>query len=461
MQSAQFKILLVAFVGAFMALLDATIVNIAFPDIRASFSEAKLADLSWILNGYNVVFASLMIPMGRLADRVGRKRVYLAGIATFVAASAACAVANSVELLVAARVVQAIGAAALVPTSVSLLLAAFSVERRSLVINGWGAVAAVATASGPAIGGLLIDASSWRLVFLVNIPIGLTALAIGLRSLEESNDPNAKRSDVVSASLLTTALFLLALAIVKGGDWGWLSAPTLATFIGSAALGVLFYFRNGRVDSQIFEYEIFQNRAFAVGTVGTLIFAIGFYALLLCNVLFLTSIWHYSVIEAGLALTPAPLVAAIFALLGGRLAQRYGYTRVIVPGTVVFAGGAFWLVAVLGDSPEYVSQWLPAAVMSGIGTGLAFPTLGTAAVQLLRDDVFATGSAINSTARQIGAVLGVSLLIVIVSEATSLTAHGWFIKGWTMCAVASLVAGAVASGLGWTRMQKIEQIRPS
>src|ERR671936_142313 len=211
MTQRKWQVLAVTSVAVFMGFLDVTIVNIAFPDIRASFADTSLAGLSWILTAYNIVFAALLVPAGRLADRVGRRRMFLVGLGVFVAASAACGLAPSVPALGAARAVQAAGAAALVPTSLALLLPEFPLEKRATATALWGATGAVAAATGPSLGGLLVDAVGWRAVFFVNLVIGLAALVPARRLLRESRgEARAPLADVAGTVLLVAGLGLLS-----------------------------------------------------------------------------------------------------------------------------------------------------------------------------------------------------------------------------------------------------------
>src|SRR3954469_16901384 len=214
-------VLAVVSAAVFMASLDLFVVNVAFPDIEQQFGGTSLANLSWILNGYTIVFASLLVPLGRAADRLGRKRFFIGGLLLFVLSSALAATAPSVEALVAARVVQAVGAAALMPTSLALLLAEIPLQKRAAAIGIWAATGGIAAAAGPPLGGLLVEAS-WRWVFLINVPIGLAAAFAATRVLRESRDPEeAARADSLGAALLTAAVGALALGLVKAPDWGW------------------------------------------------------------------------------------------------------------------------------------------------------------------------------------------------------------------------------------------------
>ena len=216
----RWKVLLVTAVAVFMAFLDVTIVNIAFPSIRADFASSSLADLSWVLNAYNIVFAALLVPAGRLADLLGRRRLFFWGLALFMLASCLCGLALSVWMLVGARVVQAAGAAVLVPTSLGLLLPEFPVERRASATALWGAVGGVAAATGPSLGGLLIDWADWRVVFFVNLAFGLAAWVPARRLLRETRDPDRGAvPDAVGIALLAGGVGLVSLAIVEAPDW--------------------------------------------------------------------------------------------------------------------------------------------------------------------------------------------------------------------------------------------------
>src|SRR5919197_6608440 len=227
----RWKVLLVTAVAVFMGFLDVTIVNIAFPDIRESFPDSSLAGLSWVLNAYNIVFAALLVPAGRVADIVGRRRLFFVGLLTFLVASVLCGVASSVPMLVAARVLQAAGGAILVPTSLGLLLPEFPIEQRATATALWGATGAVAAATGPSLGGVLVNATNWRLVFFVNIPIGVAALVPARGLLREMKQEGGKLPDALGTLLLTAGVAAVLLGLVKGPDWGWGDARTVSSLI--------------------------------------------------------------------------------------------------------------------------------------------------------------------------------------------------------------------------------------
>jgi EmrB/QacA subfamily drug resistance transporter len=438
----------IACMGAFLAFLDATIVNIAFPDISSSFSGSGRDLLSWVLDGYFVVIAALLVPAGGLADRFGHKRVFLAGVATFTAASLLCAVAPSLELLIAFRVVQGVGAAMIAPTSLALVLDSFPPERRAAGVGLWGAAAAAAAAIGPTLGGALVELSDWRLVFLVNLPLGAAILLAGRRLLPARPPADSRLPDLPGALLLALGLAAVTLGIVEGNDWGWTSAATLGCFAATAALLGAVVYRSRRHPRPIVEPALFADRAFSIGNLGTLLFAAAFFSLILGNVLFLTSVWGYTIFHAGLATLPGPLLSTIVAGPAGKLADRFGHRAVIVPGTLFFAAGVMVLRSA-GAEPDYLGLWLPGACLTGIGIGLAFPTLGSASVRDIGDDRFATASAVNAAFRQVGAVLGTAILVAIVGEPLSLPeALDVSNAGYMFAVLASLAAGAVVLGLG-------------
>jgi EmrB/QacA subfamily drug resistance transporter len=453
----RWKVLLVTSVAVFMGFLDVTIVNIAFPDIEASFPGTSLAGLSWILNAYNIVFAALLVPAGRLSDRLGRRRMFFVGVWTFLAASAACGLAPSVEVLVAARVVQAAGAAILVPTSLALLLPEFPLEQRATATALWGATGGIAAATGPALGGVLVNATSWRWVFFVNLAIGLPALIPARRLLRESRDPNpGPLTDILGIVLLVAGVGLLSLGIVKGHDWGWSSAPVVASIAAAALALTVFVVRSARHPAPVIDLGLLRVRSFAVANAGVFLFALGFYAVLLANILFLTGVWGWSVLRAGVAVTPGPLMAALSAPVGGRLADRFGQRVVALPGGLLFAAGCVVFATATGATPHYASEFLPATLLTGTGVGLSFAAWGSAAVAELPPSRFATGSAISATSRQIGAVLGIAVLVAVIGTPRPEDAVATFHTAWVLMAIPSAAAGVLALALGRVRARNPE-----
>ncbi len=434
--------------GSFLAFLDTTIVNVSFPSISASFPEADRSELSWILDAYFIVIAALLIPAGALADRYGRKRVFLGSVALFIAASLACAVAPSVEALVVGRVIQGAGAAVIATVSMALILPEFPPERRAAGVGIWGAAAALAAALGPPLGGVLTELADWRLIFLVNLPLGALVLVAGRRGLVESRDERVKRlPDPLGAGLVIAGLGLLALGIVEGEAWGRSSLRVIASLVAGVGMLGLLAWRCTWHERPMVDPALFRIPSFRAGNLGMLLFAVAFFATILGNILFLTSVWEYSALEAGFATVPGPLATAIVAGPAGKLADRFGHRAVIVPGALIYAVGLMGLRST-GADPDYLGTWLPAMVLTGVGIGLAFPNLGAAAVRDIPPSLFNRASAVSSAFRQFGAVLGTALLVAIVGQPESLEAAlGASDIAYVFAAIAGLLAGAVALAL--------------
>jgi len=446
------RVLLVSSFGAFLAFLDATIVNVAFPSIRESFPDTTIGELSWVLNAYNIVFAASLILCGRLTDIVGRRRSFVAGVAVFTIASALCGLAPSVELLILARVVQAFGAAMLVPASLALVIAAFPAERRAHAIGVWGASAAVAAGVGPPIGGALVELGDWRWAFLVNLPFGLVAVWAARHQLVESRAPGRRTMpDLVGAALLVASLALLNLGIVKGADWGWASPQVLGSFLAAAVALVLFVVSSRRHRQPMLDPMLLRLRSFDLGSAATVAAGFGFYAYLLTNVLWLQYVWGYDVLRAGLALVPGAIVAALVAARLGPLADRYGYRVFVVPGALVWAAAYLWYHQRVGLEPAFWAEWMPGQVLSGIGVGATLPLLGSATLAAVPGGRYATASAVVSSARQLGGVLGIAILVVIIGDPSRSTVVASLHEGWVLSIVAFVVVAVLALPLGRIR----------
>jgi len=455
-------VLAICSLGVFMAFVDATIVNIAFPDIAQSFPATDIAALSWVLNAYNIVFAAFLVAAGRIADLIGRRRVFLAGILVFTGASGLCGAASSVEMLVFFRVLQAIGAALLVPASLGLVLQAFPVERRAHAVALLSAVAALAAGVGPSLGGFLVSAESWRLVFLVNLPLGVIAFVLSRKALVESREPGRRRlPDLLGTLVFAVAIATLVLAVVQGDSWGWTSPETLASFALAAALGTFFVWRSSRHRSPVIDLDLLRHRTFAVANAMTIVAAAGFFGYTLVNVLYLVGVWQYSILEAGLAITPGPLVAVVVAGPSSKLAERVGHRPVLVAGGLIWGAAVYWFVQRVGLTPDYVGEWLPGMIMLGLGAGILFPNLSGAAVASAPGEAFATATGINSVARQLGAALGVALVVAILGTPGPAEVAAAFDSAWAFCAACLAVAGLGCLAIGSLRGEDAVAKSPS
>ncbi|MCW2495086.1 MFS transporter [Jatrophihabitans sp.] len=442
-------ILAVLSLAAFMASLDVFIVNVAFDKIGESFHGSSISDVSWVLNAYAIFYAALLVPLGRLADKVGRKQMFLLGMGLFTAASVACAAAPGLWWLVAFRVLQAAGAAALTPTSLGLLLAAVPAEKRLAYVRIWSAVAGIAAAAGPVLGGLLVTAS-WRWVFLVNLPVGIVAIIAARRIVPDSRDSAVtKVPDAVGAGLLTLGVGALALAIVKGGGWGWGSADTVVAFVAAVALLAGFVWRAEHHPVPVVEPDLYRVRTFAAANLAMITFSIGFAAYLLMMVLWMQNVWHWSTITTGLAVAPGPAMVPGVALIAQRLSRRLPAGVLAALGCLAFAGGVALTLSVIGPhSSSYASESLPGQLLVGIGVGLALPTLLSSATVDLPPHRTSTGSGVINMTRQLGFVLGVSVAVAILgTPSTYLSAHTAFVHGWWAIVGVELVAAVASLGL--------------
>jgi EmrB/QacA subfamily drug resistance transporter len=423
---------------AFMAQLDLFIVNVALPVIGRSYAGSSLSGLSWVLNAYAIIFAALLVPAGRLADHFGRRRFLLAGVAVFTLASAACAAAPTLGVLVAARAAQAVGAALIVPTSLGLLYPAFPKRQHAKVVGIWASVAAVAGTAGPPVGGLLVEAS-WRWIFLINVPIGVATLLAGLRVLPEVRAAVGSRlPDFASSVLVLASVTLLVLGTVQGPSWGWGSARTVSLLAVAALVIGATVLRTLRHPHALIERDLFTSRPFTGASVALFVFFIGFAIFLLSVVLFLQGEWHYSVVESGLAIAPGPATAAVFAVNAGRIQARFGRLVPALAGTLFMAVAAGYWMLFTGSGPDYAAGFLPGLFAGGISAGLTQAPL-FAAAGTLPPDRATTGSAVLNMARQVGSAVGVAVVVVILGTGAAHTVAE-FHHVWAAEAVAGLVA---------------------
>ncbi|WP_227979262.1 MFS transporter [Nocardia spumae] len=434
--------------AGFIAFLDSTIVNIAFPSIHADFSSWSLESLSWIMNIYNIVFAALLIPAGRYADRFGRKLSFVVGLSVFAVTSLMCAVAPDGLFLIVFRGFQAVGAALIVPSALALLLPSFPENRRGVAVSLFAATAALAAGIGPALGGFLIDIADWRLVFAVNVPIGILTVVAAVLWLDEAKEAGGRRNpDGIAVVCSAGGFGLIALGIVKGNDWGWTDWRTAAALLAGVVLILVVARRCATHPAPLIEPRILADRTVAVASASTFVFAAAFYAYLLTNVLFLTSVWHYSTLRAGLAMTPAPLFSTLAARPAGLLYDRFG-GRFIASTGAVLVGAGLLCYALLADAhADFPVGWLPGAIISGIGVGLVWPSLATGSVQGVTGERFATATAFNSALRQLGGVLGVAACVSYLSAQVGSNPLDSFHDIWLGAAVVCVVAAVIAVGL--------------
>jgi len=447
------QILVIVCAGVVMASLDLFIVNVALPQIARDLHEPSLGTLSWVLNGYAIIYAALLVLFGRLADQRNRKAGFLLGVAVFTAGSAACGAAASVPMLIAFRLVQAAGAALLTPTSLSLVLASYPAERRGGAVRAWTAAGGMAAALGPVIGGLLV-AASWRWVFFVNVPIGLAALLIGWRKLPDVAGHPGPRPDALSALLVTIGVGGLALGLVRGDAWGWGSARTVGVLVAAGVFLGLFALHCLRHRNPLVPPQLFRVRAFSGASLAMLLFSVAFGAMLLSSVLWLQDAWGWSALKTGFGVAPGPIMVPLFTfLVTGRVLVRYGAAVVIATGSAVFAAGNVWWAIAVHSQPDYL-MILPGMLLTGIGVGLTLPSLMSTAASSLPPPSFATGSAVVNMLRQVGFAVGVAMVVAVLGSPHGAAAELVAFRN-VRYATAAVAAGAALAavtlrrGSGW------------
>ncbi|MFG2319625.1 MFS transporter [Streptomyces tendae] len=443
-------LLAVTCLGQFMVLLDNTIVGAALPDMQESL-HTQLTGLQWIVDAYVLLVAMLLLSGGVFADRFGRKRVYLTGVAVFTVASLLCSFAPSLGWLVAGRVLQGIGAAALSPASLALLAAAHPVpQERIRAIGLWAGISGVGLAAGPVAGGVLTDAFGWPAIFLVNLPIGVVLVLVGLRHLGESRNPGAPAIDVPGTALSVLAVGVLTYGLIEGGARGWTSPVILGSFATAVILLAAFVAVEARRDAPMLPLRLLRQRLFTVSN--TAMVVVGF--ALMGSSFFFSQFFVYvqgsSILRAGLQTLPVSVAMVIVSPYAGRLAARYGFRIVVTAGLALAALGLLALGTVHADT-GYANVWWRLG-LAGAGFALAMSPLTGAAIQAVSPQEGGLASGISSTTRQIGAVLGVAVLGAVVR--TRQSGGGSFEAGLNS---AFLVAGtvtaatAVFTGLWLTR----------
>ncbi|MFG2717755.1 MFS transporter [Streptomyces sp. NPDC048416] len=448
-------LLAVTCLGQFMVLLDNTIVGAALPDMQHRL-HTQLTGLQWIVDAYVLLVAMLLLSGGVFADRFGRKRVYLAGAVVFTAASVLCALAPSLGWLIAGRVLQGIGASALSPASLALLVAAHPVpQERVKAIGLWAGFSGIGLAAGPVAGGVLTEAFGWPAIFLVNLPIGVILLLAGLRHLDESRNPDAPAIDIPGTVLSVLAVGTLTYGMIEGGARGWTSPVILASFAASAILFAVFGAVEARRPAPMLPLRLFRQRLFTVSN--TAMVVMGF--ALMGSSFFFSQFFVYvqgsSILRAGLQTLPVSLTMVIVSPFAGRLAARYGFRMVATVG-LTLAGGGLWALGLVHADTGYGNVWWRLAI-AGIGFALTLSPLTGAAIQAVSPHEGGLASGISGTTRQIGAVLGVALLGAVVRARQSGGAS--FETGLNSAfIVAGIVtlATAVFTGLWLARSKPVE-----
>ncbi|MFE6776320.1 MFS transporter [Streptomyces sp. NPDC057702] len=437
--------LLVASGATFLAVLDTTIVNIAFSDLRADFPDASLSHLTWIITAYTVVFAALLAVAGRTADVIGRKRLFVWSTVLFTLASALSGLAVGVPMLIGARALQGVAAAGMIPSALGLVLQHTPAARRQVALSVWGAVGSMAAAVGPSLGGLLVDVWGWRSVFLINLPIGAAIAAVAARLAGDA--PSGRRlPDPAGTVALALGVGGVVFGVTQGTEWGWGSARVLGLLLSGAVLLGAALLTSRRHPAPAIEWDLWRSRTFAATNVASLLFGAAMYAYLLSTLLFLNAVWGYSELKAGLAVTPGAFAAAVGATVVGRRVGPQAQWAAVAVGSALFGAACAAMYFLLGTEREYLALWLPIGVLAGLGIGAALTAISNAATASLEPHRFASGSGLLMTTRQVGGALGIAALAAILERHSPLDDQG-YLQVFLACAIGSLAAVGAAPAI--------------
>uniref|UniRef100_A0AAU1LN82 DHA2 family efflux MFS transporter permease subunit n=1 Tax=Streptomyces sp. NBC_00148 TaxID=2903626 RepID=A0AAU1LN82_9ACTN len=391
--------------GFFMTLLDLTIVNIAIPDMMDGLG-ASLGQTLWVVSGYALTLSALIITASRLGDLCGPRNLFAVGLAVFTVASLACGLAPTPTALIAARVVQGLGAALLTPQTMTLIIAVFPAERRGTAMGVWGMVAGLATLSGPTLGGFLVSALDWRWIFFVNLPIGIAALVLTLLVVPDIRPGRAHRFDLTGVVLATGALFCLAFGLQEGESYHW-GAGIWWLLVAGAALSAAFLLHQRRRQDRepLVPFALFRDRNFTSMTALVGLVSVAMLGLVLPFNLYLQSVLHLSAVKAGLVLAPSSLVSMTVSPFAGRFADRIGGKYLLLTGLTCYAAGIIAIAYVAAPGAAWFA-FVPATLLTGLGVGCIIAPMSTEAMRNVPRHLAGAASGVNNTVRQIGSVIG-------------------------------------------------------
>jgi EmrB/QacA subfamily drug resistance transporter len=439
--------------GLFMIMLDNTVVNVALPSIAADL-QIGLSELEWIVTGYALTFASLMLTGGKLADLLGRRLIFIVGLAIFTLSSLVCGLAGSGELLIGARVVQGAGAALMNPATLSIIAATFPPRQRGTAIGIWAGTSAMALAIGPLVGGLLTEHISWSWIFFVNVPIGVIAIAASLLLIPESKDESAEqRLDLPGLLTSGIGLFALTYGLIEANTYGWTSSRILGTFAVAVGMLVAFVLLETRQRLPMLDLSLFRNGTFAGANLAVLLVALAMFGVFFFVSLYMQGVLGYSAVETGAAFLPLTILIMVTAPIAGKASDRFGSRWLMTVGMILIAIQLFYFSR-LGVEESYWNL-LPAMILGGFGIAMVMTPSAAAAVRALPVDKAGVGSAVLNAFRQVGGSMGIAVIgAIIAHEIGDLRGPAvfqqkeLFVEGFsTALTVAALIAvlGAVVS----------------
>lgn len=436
--------------------LNLSVMNVAVADLRESFPTARFTSIGWVVSAYTIVFGAVLVPAGRLADKLGRRSVFMTGLGAFALGSVIAGIAPALGVLIAGRAVQGIGAACLTPSAMALLLDAVPVTQRAAATSFYSGVSSIGAASGPSLGALVVEWGSWRLAFFLGLPALVIAWHLGRRSLPASVPVrDAALPDLLGALMVMGAMTALSFGIVQGRTWGWGHRGVLGAFTLAAVLVPLFVWRCSRHRSPVLAVNLFRRRSFAAANAAALAFGMATGGVALANVLFLRDVWGYSLIGAGFGALPASLMAMAVAKGVGRAGVRHGEVAVGVPGALSIFAAMVWLRTLVDADARYWVAWLPASLLLGLGIAATFPMIAVAVVRGIGADQLSLATATNRTFLQLGNAIGIAAVVAVLGTASGAGALASFRTAWALlgalalaCALAVAITGSTRSASG-------------
>lgn len=424
----------------FLVVIDISAVNVAFPSIREDFDVTD-AELSWMIGAYNIVVGALLMVSGRLADSLGRRRVYLPGVAIFGLGSMLCALAPGAGWLIAARVVQGVGGSVTLAAGFAVMLPEFPPTRRGTAIGFAGATGALGAVVGPVAGSMLIEFFSWRGIFWFNVPLCALVLVIGPRFLGESRDPDATgRVDLIGVVIGTAAVALAMFAIVQSESWGLADTRIILLFVVGVALAILLLRRSRVHPEPLLDLELFRYRSFASANFGLVFYGLAFTSGALTSSLLLQDVWDLPIREVGLAFAPGPLLAAVVSPVTGRWADRIGHRWLLGVGCLSCCVSYVLYVLVLDENATVWSRYVPISLLLGLGIGLTVATWSSAGIADIPPAKFGVAGATYNTLRQAAYGLGISIAVTLIAGADTVTTFAGIRRAYIFIAVGYLAA---------------------
>jgi EmrB/QacA subfamily drug resistance transporter len=403
--------------GLFMIMLDNTIVNVALPSIQRSL-DLKISQLEWVVTGYALTFGALMLTGGKLADLLGRRRVFVAGLVVFTLSSLACGLAGSAGVLIGARVVQGVGAAMMNPATLSIITVTFPPRQRGTAIGIWAGVSALALAIGPLVGGVISEHINWNWIFFINVPIGALGIAAAYVFIDETRDTShEQRPDVPGLVTSALGLFSLSYALIEANTYGWTSSRILAAFAVAAVALVVFVLLERHQRLPMLELGLFRNIGFSGANAVMLLIGLAMFGVFFYVSLYVQQVLGYSPVQAGASFLPWTLLIIPLAPVAGRLTDRLGPRPLVATGLGLLAASLFWF-SHLGVDESFWSL-LPGMILGGVGMSAAMAPTTAAAMSSVRADKAGVGSAVLNSMRQVGGSLGIAIMGAIVADGIS------------------------------------------